>query len=225
MYRKILSVVDNAKALRRVSESFPQFEEWTDHDKSVFVDLNDTFNVVQGLGLSAPQIGILKRAVIINPQRLGLDENIESLIMINPSIELSGPVERGEEACFSVPGVFGQVERQQSCKVTYTSIDGKERVLEANGFPAVCLQHEIDHLDGVLYIDRMGPLSRKMLLKKLMKIEKKKSEAAKLAKLAFDQDHRSFYTAGGEEKKKTTHSKKRKPKARKPRPKRSKKRK
>lgn len=224
MYRNILNILDHSKQLRQKSESFPQYEEWSDSDKSVFVDLSDTFNVVQGLGLAAPQIGIKKRAIIISPKRLKMDEDVESLILINPVIEVAGDVETGPEACFSVPGAVGNVTRRQSCKINYTSIDGQERVLEATGFPAVCLQHEMDHLDGILYVDRMGPLSKKMLLKKLHKANARKKEAAKLAKESFDRDH-NFLPDESSVKKKTTHSKKRKPKARKPRPKRSKKRK
>ena len=160
MYRKILNILDHSKELRQKSESFPRYDQWSDSEKSVLVDLSDTFNVSQGLGLAAPQIGIKKRVIIISPSRLQMDKDVESLILVNPTIEISGETESGPEACFSVPGTLGIVTRQQSCKVSYVSIDGQERVLEAEGFPAVCLQHEIDHLDGILYVDRMGPLSR-----------------------------------------------------------------
>ena len=224
MYRNILNILDHSRELRLKSESFPQYDQWSDSDKSALTDLGDTFNVVQGLGLAAPQIGIKKRAIIISPARLKMDEDVESLILINPVIEVSGESESGPEACFSVPGSTGNVTRQQHCKVDYVSIDGQEKTLEVTGFPAVCLQHEIDHLDGILYVDRMGPLSRKMLLKKLHKADARKKQAAKLAKAAFDRDH-NFLADESLGKKKTTHSKKRKPKARKPRPKRSKKRK
>lgn len=224
MYRKILNILDHSRELRQKSESFPQYDQWSDSEKSTLVDLSDTFNVSQGLGLAAPQIGIKKRAIIISPSRLQMDSDVESLVLINPTIEVYGETESGPEACFSVPGTLGNVTRQQSCKVSYTSIDGQKRVLEAEGFPAVCLQHEIDHLDGILYVDRMGPLSRKMLLKRLRKADARKKQAAKLAKASFDRDH-NFLPDDSLEKKKTTHSKKRKPKARKPRPKKSKKRK
>ena len=221
MYRKILSIVDSSGKLRQKSESFPEFSEWTEPEYSAIADLQDTFNVVQGLGLAAPQIGILKRAVVISPKRLGVDESVESLLLINPTIETYGEVQSGPEACFSIPGMLGNVERPQACKVEYSTASGERKSLEAEGFYAVCLQHEIDHLDGILYIDRMGPLSKKMLLKKLHKKEKRKKEAEKLARKAFDDDHREIMGLTTQ-KKKTTHSKKRKPKPRKPKQKRKK---
>ena len=222
MYRKILNIVDNRSTLKQRSASFPEFESWSESEFSAIADLEDTFNVVQGLGLAAPQIGIFKRAVVISPKRLGLDEETEKLLLINPTIETYGDLEAGPEACFSVPGVTGKVERPQSCTVKYVTGKGEQGVLETTGFPAVCLQHEIDHLDGILYIDRMGPLSRKMLLKKVQKHEKRKREAERLARKSFEDDHREIMGTSPQ-RKKTTHSKKRKPKSRKPKQKRAKK--
>jgi len=186
--------------------------DWADDDKSFLQDLQDTFSVMQGLGLAAPQIGIFKRAIVVNLKHLGLSES-ESEVMINPEIQTSGEVLRSKEACFSVPGVEGFVERPQECIVTYTRLNGESNTIPAKGYAAVCLQHEIDHLDGILYIDRMGPLSRKMILKKVEKSNKRKLEAARLAKQAFDHDHPELH--GDRQAKKTTHSKKRKPKPRK----------
>ena len=221
MYRKVLNIIDNAAALRQVSQPLPPPEEWTDDDRSSIKDLSDTFSVMQGLGLAAPQIGIRKRVIVVNSKQLGLNEE-ESLLMINPTIELSGPVKRDKEACFSVPHVQGYVERPQSCKVSYQDESGNHFELLAEGYAAVCLQHEIDHLDGILYVDRMGPISKRMILKKVEKANKKKLEAARLAKQAFDEDHRGL--DGSSSRKKTTHSKKRKPKARKKRQRKGKKR-
>lgn len=220
MYRKVLSILTDQNKLRTVSEPFPDVESWNEDHKSAIRDLVDTFNVIQGLGLAAPQIGIQKRAVIVNPAQLGIPQKSESLILINPEIKTSGDVKRSKEACFSVPYVDGFVERPQQCEVSYFDESGNPHTLKAEGYAAVCLQHEIDHLDGVLYIDRMGSLSRKMLLKKVEKAEKRRSEAARLARESFDNDHRSLTGARPQ---KTTHSKKRKPKVRKQRPKRSKK--
>ena len=221
MYRKVLTIIDNPKALRQNSEAFSDFESWTTEDSSCLKDLTDTFSVLQGLGLAAPQIGIFKRAIVVNLKHLGLGDS-DSALMVNPTIETSGATARSKEACFSVPYVDGFVERPQSCVVSYIDETGSAKEITATGYAAVCLQHEIDHLDGVLYIDRMGSLSRRMVLKKVEKSNKKKLEAARLAKQAFDEDHRDLTT--GPSKKKTTYSKKRKPKARKKRQKKSKKR-
>lgn len=225
MRRKILSVIGNAQALRRKSAPFPSFEKWDESEKSGVKDLIDTFNVIQGFGLAAPQIGIFKRAVVINPTALGIPdfEGIQALTMVNPQIKTSGEKKRSKEACFSVPHVDGFVERPQNCEVSFLDETGSKRTLSVQGYAAVCLQHEIDHLDGILYIDRMGSLSRSMTLKKMNKLEKKKRDAEREAKSAFMMDHLSIM--GHENKKKKTgHSKKRKPKPRKQRPRRSKKR-
>lgn len=219
MYKKVLTIIDNNKALRQKSEAFSDFESWTTDDTSCLKDLTDTFSVLQGLGLAAPQIGIFKRAIVVNLKHLGLSEDADAKLMVNPTIETSGPTSRSKEACFSVPYVDGFVERPQSCVVSYIDEAGVNSQITAEGYAAVCLQHEIDHLDGILYIDRMGPLSRRMLLKKVEKSNKKKLEAARLAKQAFDEDHRDL--TSGPSKKKTTYSKKRKPKARKKRQKKS----
>lgn len=223
MYRKVLNVVDNPRKLRSVSTPFNEYQEWTEEDRGLIKDLLDTFTVMQGLGLAAPQIGIFKRAIVVNPKHLGLSEESEELLMINPEISLSGPTERSKEACFSVPYVDGFVERPQLCEVSYTSENGDKKSLSAEGYAAVCLQHEIDHLDGILYIDRMGSLSRKMLLRKIEKANKRRLAAAKEAKAVFDRDHNDIMGSDNT-KKKTTYSKKRKPKPRKRRSKKSKKR-
>tara|TARA_A200000159_G_scaffold163242_1_gene188963 strand:- start:682 stop:1350 length:669 start_codon:yes stop_codon:yes gene_type:complete len=222
LYRKVLTVLSDKDSLKKKSVLFPKKDLWTEDHFSALKDLLDTFSVKQGLGLAAPQIGILKRAVVVNPKKLGLDDEKEVLVLINPVVETSGPTVRSPEACFSIPGVQGIVERQQVCSVSYIDESGDSQEIAAEGYAAVCLQHEIDHLDGVLYIDRMGQLSRKMLLKKVEKSEKKRIAAAKLAKEAFERDHRSL--EGGASSKKTSHSKKRKPKVRKKRVKKSKKR-
>lgn len=209
MYRKVLTLIDNREELRKVSTAF--CDEWTVEEQSCLTDLLDTFKVVQGLGLAAPQIGIHKRAVVVNAKKLGLSED-ESLIMVNPTVKVFGELTRNRESCFSIPYVSGFVERKQGCEVSYLDEGGTPTVIRAEAYAAVCLQHEIDHLDGTLYIDRMGGLSRKMLLKKLDKAHKKKLEASRLAHEAFNRDH--YEALGSRAGKKTTHSKKRKPKSR-----------
>lgn len=223
MNRKILTILSDAKTLRKKSEPFPSVDEWGDDEKNCIKDLQDTHNVSQGLGLAAPQIGIFKRAVVINPRVIGVDGD-DPVVMVNPTLETSGDLKTDVEACFSIPGgVMGKVERPQKCKVTYIDQAGASKFLEAEGYAAVCLQHEIDHLDGILYVDRMGPLSRKMLLKKVQKIERFRSKGERLAAEMFASDHAEI-SGSGPSRKKTTYSKKRKPKKRKPKIRKSKKR-
>ena len=215
MYKHLVTVLNGNKALRKISKSFSNFDQWSDYEHKCIKDLQDTFNILEGYGLAAPQIGYFKRAVIINTKALGIEsENISSLeVIINPEIKTYGETQANVEACFSVPHVSAYVKRPMSCKVDYTGINGEKKTIELSGFPAACLQHEIDHLDGKLYLDRIGALSRSMKMKKVLKIEKKITAQQKALKEDFEKEHREL--SGGTPTKKTGHSKKRKPKARK----------
>lgn len=112
-------------------------------------DMVDTMHEKNGVGLAAPQIGMLKRLVVIQVD----DDNLYK--MINPKITKSSGEEIDAEGCLSVPGRRGEVLRPTNVTVEYTDIDGNLQVLEAEGLLARCACHEIDHLDGILYIDKM----------------------------------------------------------------------
>ena len=220
MYRNVIKVTTHYSSLRKKSKPFPPMSEWTSKESSIIQDLQDTFSVLQGYGLAAPQIGLFMRAVVISPRALGLGSN-ESLVMINPVLELSGEEQQNNEACFSVPHVSARVRRHNTCLVKFTTISGEQQEVEFNGFPAACVQHEVDHLDGLLFLDRVGTAWRGMLMNKIKKKEKKILAAKKAAQEEFDREHRDLHEDG--ERKKVTHSRKRKAKARKKRPRRSKK--
>ena len=220
MYRNVIKVTTHHSSLRKKSKPFPPAAEWTSKETSVIQDLQDTFAVLQGYGLAAPQIGLFMRAVVISPRALGLGSN-ESLVMINPVLELSGEEQRNEEACFSVPHVSARVKRHGTCVAKYISISGEEQEVEFTGFPAACVQHEVDHLDGRLFLDRIGSAWRGMLMNKIRKKEKKILIAKKAAQEEFDREHRGLVEE--RDRKKITHSRKRKAKTRKKRVKRSKK--
>ena len=111
-------------------------------------DMWETLRYLKGLGLAAPQVGILKRIAIIDTEKEG--ERIE---LINPSILASSGEVVEEEACLSVPGVAGRVKRPERVKVQATNRDGETYILEAEGLLAKAVCHEIDHLDGVLFVD------------------------------------------------------------------------
>lgn len=220
MYKNVVTILTNPALLRTESDPFPPRESWTEYDHKVVQDLLDTFNVLQGYGLAAPQIGYLKRAIVVDTRALGIGEH--TLLMINPQQELSEDVQRNKEACFSVPHVSASVTRAQSCTVKYLDVNGEEQSITASGFPAACLQHEIDHLDGKTYLDRIGSAWRNMLKNKIRKTEKKRVAKEREAQEEFDREH-AAYTGNASQKTKITHSRKRKPKARKKRPSRSKK--
>ncbi len=142
-----------------------------DELRKLLDDMLETMYASNGCGLAAPQIGVSKRIVVIDIAHE--DEEPKPLYMVNPEIVWqSEEKEISEEGCLSVPGQRAEVERPAAVRIKYLDYDGKEQELEANDFLAVAAQHEIDHLDGVLYIDKLSRLKRQMLLKKLEKYRK-----------------------------------------------------
>ena len=130
----------------------------------------ETMYAAEGVGLAAPQVGISKRLFVMD---VG-DPDIEPRAVINPVIVESTGSERGEEGCLSLPGLIGVVERLASVVMEGLDLDGQPIRIEADDLLARCIQHEIDHVDGVLFIDRMSPLKRKMLLSKWKKQQKER---------------------------------------------------
>ncbi len=131
-------------------------------------DMLETMYAYNGCGLAAPQVGISKRVVVIDIARE--DEEPNPLYMANPEIVWkSEETEVCEEGCLSLPEMRAEVERPASVKIRYLDYDGNECELLAEDFLAVAAQHELDHLDGVLYIDHISRLKRQMLVKKLEK--------------------------------------------------------
>lgn len=133
-------------------------------------DMLETMYAAEGVGLAAPQVGVSKRIVVIDISHDD-EDRMPPLYMVNPEIIWKSD-ERvcGEEGCLSVPEQRAEVERYAAVKVEYIDYHGKNQILEADGFLAIAVQHELDHLDGILYIDRISRLKRQMLLKKLQKL-------------------------------------------------------
>lgn len=159
--RKILLIDKYEKQLRQPSEAVKKL---TKDVKQLVQDLKDTLNDpnVPGVGLAAPQIGALKRVFGV---RLGYEEGQDEetmsapMIMINPEIvEVSETVERGFDACLSIPGMMGYTDRNLTAKVRYRDEDFVEQVGEYEGYDVRVLQHELDHLDGILFTDRLATL-------------------------------------------------------------------
>ncbi len=127
-----------------------------------------------GVGLAAPQVGISKRIIVFDPEPLNLDS--EPMALINPEIvERSGQAD-AEEGCLSVPDVRGEVERAASVTVEALNLDGKKVRIEATDLLARILQHEIDHINGVLFVDHLGRLKKQLIKKQLKRIEKETRE-------------------------------------------------
>jgi peptide deformylase len=120
-----------------------------------------------GIGLAAPQVGSLMRLIVVDLQP---EDRREPLVMLNPEVvALSEEKATREEGCLSLPGIYADVTRPARVKVRWQDLDGAKRETEAEGLLSACLQHEIDHLNGVLFVDYLSVLKRNMLLRRLAK--------------------------------------------------------
>ena len=138
-------------------------------------DMFDTMYEADGVGLAAPQVGITRRLIVVDPR----EEGVTPRALVNPRVvETGSETERAEEGCLSIPGLRDVVERAATVTVEALDLDGETLRLEAEGLHARVLLHEIDHLNGVLFVDRVSPLKRKMLLKKWKKAKHEHEAAA-----------------------------------------------
>ena len=146
--------------LRQKSLPLTPEEIASDETRQLLADMLETMRAHNGIGIAAPQIGILKRVALIgieedNPRYKGAPP-YQLITVINPVIHVLGDSQqRFEERCLSVPGLSGEVERPDHIRVDYLDAEGNKQSIEAEGLPATVFQHEIDHLDGVLYVDRL----------------------------------------------------------------------
>lgn len=139
-------------------------------------DMLETMYAAPGIGLAAPQVGIPRRVVVADAAREG--EKKQPIRMANPEI-VAASEERAtwEEGCLSLPRQYAEVERPARARIRYLDRDGERREDDFDGMLATCLQHEIDHLDGVLFVDRVSKVRRAMILRKLAKAKKAKAAA------------------------------------------------
>ena len=149
-------------------------------------DLIDTCNVSMGVGLAATQIGLKKAAIVIKPEDFGYpnpspsEYNSDYFFLVNPNIISSSEEKfKWKEACLSVPGLVSSVDRFSKCVVEYYDSHGEAHTIEAEGEFAGGLQHEIDHLLGVVFVDKISNLKRSMYRKKIMKARKKQQRLNK----------------------------------------------
>lgn len=153
-----------------------QVSEIDDSVRAIVEDLVATVEDAKGLGLAAPQIGIAKRIIVVVEDH-GEGKRFHHAL-INPQIVSSCGEEICEEGCLSIPGVFIELKRPQSVVVTGITPDGEVVTLEASGILARAFLHEIDHLDGILFIDRIGAFKRILLRKRLDGIRRMQAEAS-----------------------------------------------
>ncbi len=134
-------------------------------------DMLETMYAAPGIGLSAPQIADLRRLIVCDVAREG--EDPQPYRMVNPEIVWrSDEIVAAEEGCLSIPDQYAEVERHREVRVQYLDPDGQEREIAAEGLLSACIQHEIDHLDGVLFVDYLTPLKRNMILRKMKKLKR-----------------------------------------------------
>ncbi len=148
---------------REISALSPELEEF-------IADLTHTMYLRDGVGLAAPQVGESLRVIVIDPDWFREGRQKKPLVMINPRIlDAEGETDT-EEGCISIPEVFAHVTRPSRVTLVYQDVELAERRLELEGYPAVIVQHEIDHLDGILFTDRVGALARLKLKRKLKEL-------------------------------------------------------
>lgn len=142
--------------------------------KQLAADMAETMYAAPGVGLAAPQVGVSRRLAVIDCAREGEPPQLYTLI--NPEIVAHEGESCEEEGCLSVPAYYAKVDRAARVRVRYRDVAGQVRELEADGLLAICIQHELDHLDGILFVDRLSPLKRGLFRKKYKKILEQQRE-------------------------------------------------
>ncbi len=165
--REILILPD--KRLRKVSEPVKKIDASI---RKLIEDMFDTMYDAPGIGLAAVQIGTMKRVVTLDLAKKEEPKNPQ--VFINPEIVWSSD-ERStyEEGCLSIPETYSEVERPAQVKVRYLDLEGTQREVDAEGLLSTCLQHEVDHINGVLFIDHLSRLKRDRIVKKFTKAAKR----------------------------------------------------
>ena len=164
--RKILTEPD--PILRQKSQPVDIVDDLT---RKLMDDMLETMYLAPGIGLAAIQIGVPKRIIVLDISKD--PEKKEPMYFVNPVIVSTSKNNiTYEEGCLSVPGQFAEIDRSDRCHVKYLDYNGNHKELQSEGLLATCIQHEIDHLDGILFIDYLSNLKKSMIIKKLSKQKK-----------------------------------------------------
>ena len=170
----ILPIIETPDPLLRQISS--PVEEVNDELRALIDDMFETMYAAPGIGLAAIQVGVPKRVLVIDlqePKEEGGEPERDPLVFINPEIlESSDTLQVYSEGCLSVPEMYAEVERPDRIRARWLDRDGKAHEQELDGLLGICLQHEMDHLEGILFIDHLSRLKREMILKKLAKARK-----------------------------------------------------
>ncbi len=174
--RPILILPD--KRLRQKAQPIAAVD---DAIRALMDDMLETMYAAPGIGLAATQIGEMKRLLVLDvAKRQDEEASAEPMVFANPDIVWSSEeLSTYNEGCLSIPEIYEEVERPARIRVRYLDRDNRQQEIEADGILATCLQHEIDHLNGVLFIDHISRLKREMISKKFVKAAKRDAEDAK----------------------------------------------
>ena len=160
-------ITEPNKLLRQVSKNV---EKVGKEEQKLMDDMLDTMYNANGIGLAAIQIGIPKRIIVMDISKK--EGKKEPRYFVNPIIKKKNPIKNThEEGCLSVPDQFAEIDRPSKCEVEYLDYFGEKKILGAEGLLATCIQHEMDRLEGILFIDYLSKLKKNMILKKLSKIK------------------------------------------------------
>jgi len=161
-------ITEPSKILRQKSKPV---ETVGNEERKLMSDMLDTMYHANGIGLAAIQIGIPKRIIVMD-----ISKNTEKktpMYFVNPIIKNKNSEHSTyEEGCLSVPNYFAEIDRPKKCEVEYLDYNGEKKILSAEGLLATCIQHEMDHLEGILFIDYLSKLKKTIIVKKLSKQKK-----------------------------------------------------
>jgi peptide deformylase len=170
----LLPIIETPHPLLR--EISTPVDSVTDEVRALIDDMFETMYAAPGIGLAAIQVGVPRRVLVIDlqePEEEGGEPVRDPLVFINPEIlETSDTLQVYSEGCLSVPEMYAEVERPDRIRARWLDRDGKQHEKELDGLLAICLQHEMDHLEGILFIDHLSRLKRDMILRKLAKLRK-----------------------------------------------------
>ena len=160
-------ITEPNKLLRQVSKPVTKVGK---EEQKLMKDMLETMYAANGIGLAAIQVGIPKRIIVMD---ISKDENKkEPMYFVNPVIKNKNPVKSTyEEGCLSVPNQFAEIDRPSKCDIEFLDYNGNKKTISAEGLFATCIQHEMDHLEGILFIDYLSKLKRSMIVKKLSKLK------------------------------------------------------
>ena len=158
----------------RLKKKSVEVENITDALIKLAEDMMETMYDAPGIGLAAPQIGVLERLIVMDCAKKE-DEELDPIIMVNPTIIASSEENSVyEEGCLSIPEHFAEITRPEFVQVEWIDLGGKQHSEEFNGLKSTCVQHEIDHLNGKLFIDYLGPMKRQLITRKMQKFKREK---------------------------------------------------